>query len=397
VALEPDWSSCWDVATAAFVRALPCVSYVLVARTIRLASKVLIGLVALALGHVLYTVAAPPFAAVATAYAYFVAVSAVVPWLALQLRARRLTTGALFACCTVAYVGLPAVLWPSDAKSAVVLVLGWDALLSSYSYCVEVSQSRDDPVLGDCIFFLLVNPALVYARRGDSIGSPALNLRATARIGLALCISLATASLIHPAYLSLRGAASRTASAGVVSIAGLGALRFLIQYARQSALASLQIGLLRQVGYSLPERYVWPLASSGPIDFFQRWNTYVSQWLLRYVFWPASLRLSRYAWRRKARLYRPVVIGSATMLTFGACGLLHDALVYLTDFVVWARMLVVFFLGGLFVLAALGCERIWWTIEGVIGRSNLLCLIRASFTRVVLWSAIVAIFYRWFP
>jgi D-alanyl-lipoteichoic acid acyltransferase DltB (MBOAT superfamily) len=94
-------------------------------------------------------------------------------------------------------------------------------------------------------------------------------------------------------------------------------------YLAFTGLADLQIGLMRQLGYVIPERYDHVLRARSPRDFWRRWNTYVGAWARLYVFQPlaavVSKRLASNAVAKK------LAHGTILFITFAVVGALHDA------------------------------------------------------------------------
>ncbi len=355
------WSAVRDVASVLAFRSLPIAACALQSRSVPLRARALLGGSVPAAAVLLDRAGVLLLGDVALAYAYLVPVSCCVPAVARALRADRISRGATLAGSIAVFFVLPAVLWPASVKGAA-LVLGWDLMLSSYSYCVEVARSRSRPALRDCLFFLLVNPVLVYTERGSSVSPPGWNRAGLLRAAQGLLALLAPAALLVPAYAALRAYAP-AAGAGPQALALpalCGMLRFLVEYARQSGLASLQIGLLRQLGYAIPERFVHPLSARSPEDFWRRWNTYVSHWLLRYVFWPLSTGLGRRARSPALRSGAPAV---GLLATFGVAGLLHDLYVYGAGLVIETRMLQAFAVYGAVVLASVAAVRLWRAVQ----------------------------------
>jgi hypothetical protein len=257
------------------------------------------------------------------AYAYFALAGACAPEVARALRAGNTTRFGVLAAATFAFLVAPALLLP-EAGRATVLVIGWDLVLSSYSYCVEVAEGTKGPAIGDCLFFLLVNPALVYSNRGRPVSAPGFDFRAVLRAVLGMLTIFIGLALIAPACAAAEEQRQLAVHPWPVDAALFGALRLLLEYARQSGLASLQIGMIRQLGYEIPERFHFPFLARDPMDFWRRWNTYVGGWLLRYVFRPVAARYRGYGvtWRL------PVAQTLGIVAAFSVTGLLHDAFAY---------------------------------------------------------------------
>jgi D-alanyl-lipoteichoic acid acyltransferase DltB (MBOAT superfamily) len=90
-------------------------------------------------------------------------------------------------------------------------------------------------------------------------------------------------------------------------------------YAAHSGLASIQIGLLRLIGFNIPERYTFPALATSPADFWRRWNRWVGSWVRRYLFAPLAWKWTR----RDNRRARSMILLS-TLVAFACVGLLHD-------------------------------------------------------------------------
>jgi MBOAT, membrane-bound O-acyltransferase family len=215
------------------------------------------------------------------------------------------------------YVVLPLWIAPGPARSTF-LILGWDLVLKSHSYCAELPRRGNASSLSESLFFLLVNPTLVYGRHGERVGPIAFHLQGLARALAGLAIMFGASAILRPLCSLLRERALATEGATyVVLLALFGLLRVSAEYASHSGLASLRIGLMRQLGRRVPERYLNPLAARDPLDFWRRWNTYVSTWLHVYVFVPCT-RFTRARWP-ETPTWLPLLV------TFAVSGLLHDS------------------------------------------------------------------------
>jgi hypothetical protein len=290
-----------------------------------------------------------PAAAVA-GYAYCAAVGVAVSW----LLARR--AGGIAGRAAVALVGLSAfLLLPRRATSSAIeaqLIIGWECWLKTYSYSVEVSRGRDGG-WREYLFFLLLDPTLVYRNRRLPDALPRLRLKSAARIaeGCALMAVGAGTTLSSMAATLVEG----WSFPRPVHIAA--AVMFLSIYATHAGLASMRIGLMGVGGYSVPECYVRPMWATSPLDFWNRWNTYMREWARAYVYLPCIGRL------RANRLLRSrvrLVTCAAVVTTFAVVGLLHD--VY-RDVTSHARRLD----GTLFFLA-MGCICVSWEIVARLAR-----------------------------
>jgi hypothetical protein len=130
---------------------------------------------------------------------------------------------------------------------------------------------------------------------------------------------------------------------------------FVAQYAMHSGLASVQIGMLRQAGYELPERYDKPFLARNPVDFWRRWNKYIGAWVERYLFVPAAIQLGHVRIGRVRMGMAAQAI--AIMLSFVAMGAMHDAFDFAESRVIHARGTGLLAIGGAMALAWVMFER----------------------------------------
>jgi alginate O-acetyltransferase complex protein AlgI len=261
----------------------------------------------------------------------------------------------VFATATFAFLVAPALVLPEGGR-ATVLVVGWDLVLSSYSYCVEVAGRTEAAAMGECLFFLLVNPALVFSNRGRRVSAPGLDLRAALRAAVGMLVIFVGLALIAPACAAAEDQLQRAVHPWAVDAALFGALRLLLEYARQSGLASLQIGMIRQLGYEIPERFDFPFLARDPLDFWRRWNTYVGGWLLRYVFRPVAARYRGHGvtWRL------PAAQALGILAAFSVAGLLHDAFAYAATLDLgWAWSRAFLAVGAIAAAWSLGGRVVW--------------------------------------
>jgi hypothetical protein len=233
-----------------------------------------------------------------------------------------------------------------------------------------------------------VNPSLVYAHQGTQVGPPKIRLGGLGRCTVGLAVVAMPAAFLRPMAALLREHAPSSTGIGWFLTFGIvGALRVLTGYARQSGLASLQIGMMRLLGYQIPERFDWPLLARDPLDFWRRWNIYVNGWLLRYVFWPLATG------RRSVRSARgrSAVQALSVIVTFGVAGLLHDAVPYGIDFTVTARSTAGFVASGLIVLLWVGVRGLWARLSPRARQPVWEGLVRLPIL-VILWISIISIF-----
>jgi hypothetical protein len=365
-----------DLAVFASFRALPVIAALAASRRVRRWTRLAAAVAGAGLVAAGHTWGVLPVGTLAAAFAYLTAGACAVPLAARALRAGHLTRGAALVGAFGVFLLFPAAFWTLPMR-AYALVLGWDLVLSAYSYCVEVAKQEHDPPLGDALFFLLVNPTLVYVRRGTEVGPPRPDARGLARALLGLTSVFGVSALIAPEVRALSG------DRAPLAVAAFGVLRFLCEYGRHSGLASYQIGLMRQLGWELPERYVWPIAATSVPDFWRRWNTYIGQWALRYVFWPFGARVRRGLGRRS-----PAVAAAAgVVVTFAAVGVFHDAYDYAKGFTLQATMTLAFVANGVAVVAWAGIARL-----GVARRDG---RARGLASRVCVWGAVVGGTIAW--
>ncbi|HVW28179.1 MAG TPA: hypothetical protein VHC69_22605 [Polyangiaceae bacterium] len=226
-----------------------------------------------------------------------------------------ITHSSIFVILVSLCLALPSITIPGFATEG--LVIGWELLLSSYSFCVERQAAEDDWF--ECFFFLLVNPIVVYSERGESIGQPSFNKIGMGRIIFGIVLLFMASAGLKPLAAILTNSSTEHQ---VVRRLALGLVGVLTLHSMHSGLAHLQIGTMRQVGYILPERYKYPLLAVGAGDFWSRWNTYLGSWIRRYIFIPVA--------KRRVGL-------AAIPIAMIFSGLLHDLFVYLQTFSLVAR------------------------------------------------------------
>lgn len=305
---------------------------------------------------------------IACGMAYYVVLGCGMNPLSRLLAERTVTRGAVFVLLAGLCLLVPGVVLPGIA-STTFLVVGWELLLSGYSYCVETSRKPTPPALADCLFFLLVNPTVAWTRRGSPLPDRTTEARGMLRAAAGMLVVLLNAAFLKPLCRQVgeSGLAWLPVQLTALGVVLVGALRILSEYAAHSGLASIQIGLSRRIGWQVPERYELPLLSQNPMEFWRRWNTYVRVWLEAYVFLPMATGVARRSRRRAAQ----VVVAFAVL---AASGLLHDGYVFAARFTASTRMTRMFLAAGLAALvwrlmgglaAALrarlrGATRSWW-------------------------------------
>jgi len=260
------------------------------------------------------------------------------------------------------------------------LAVGWEAMLKAYSYGVE-ARRPEDRTLPDFLFFLLVNPVLAYRRRGRPLPSSRPGPEGVVRFVWGVLVTLCAIGVLQPLHAQAAHRGPRALVVPWLFLLVVGALRLLGEYAVQSGVASIKIGVMRQLGYEVPERFHYPLFARSPADFWRRWNTYVGDWARTYVFLPLMLGLSRRARTRDRRL----PYAASIIVTLGAVGLLHDAYIVAAD----GRLR---FPGTLWFVAVGVVVVAWEAVGSLFGESRVrtwlervLFLVVASYAATYLW------------
>lgn len=301
-------------------RLLPFAAYIVLRRRTRLRTKLLV-----AAAYLLVPVAAcslgatPTIKLLAIGFAYYCTISLITNRLRDAVSKKKLTRTELLIMLFVIYLLLPGIAFPGTAL-ATFLVIGCEIALSAYSYCVETSRAGiGKPSLKACLFFLFVNPTVVYTVRG--VRTKTADFWGFLRAGAGCLVMFLNAAAMRPLahYLKIQGDAH--GSMNLAWLSAYGAVGFLSLYAAHSGLASIQIGLMRQIGCTVPERYRYPLMSTSPIDFWRRWNIYVRLWLEAYVFLPLAFRVAK----RTESSWGQVLAAVATLTASGA---LHGAVIF---------------------------------------------------------------------
>lgn len=261
------------------------------------------------------------------------------------------TNASLLLSASLLFLLLPGVLVRNTA-TLYLLATGFDRTFAAHSYWKELSSPRARQAsLRECLVFLLVNPTLVFPARGREVSMPQWSLRAASRVGLGVAGMFLPPLLLMVIY-KYSPLASRWAEArglGYVSLIACGVVvsHMWVQYFAHSSLAHFQIGAMRLFGYEVPERYNLPFLARSPDELWRRWNIYLGVWLQRYVYLPLATRYQR---RLRPELWS-LAKGFALVLTFGLCGLMHEAAGYALRFQLPLGAVLAFTFYGL-VLAA---------------------------------------------
>jgi hypothetical protein len=117
-------------------------------------------------------------------------------WVTFELAPFVRSRAAWFVAVTVLFWALP--LLVVRPTPMVFLVVGWEATLSAYSYGVDAGRNADRS-LRSLLFFLLVNPALVYRNSGRRVSAPMLDGAGIVRFALGvLAVFLAVSVFAWP-------------------------------------------------------------------------------------------------------------------------------------------------------------------------------------------------------
>jgi hypothetical protein len=254
----------------------------------------------------------------------------------------------LLALLALAFLGVPATLLHPIAFGTF-QILGWELVLKGYSYVIEGGARSN--TLRHGMFFFLVDPTVVLVQRAREVASARFVPRALLRVGIGVVSVFAAFLIFIPLSADAERAVTRLgASALIPGLVVSGFVQLLAAYSQHAGLAHIQLGLLRMCGYVAAERYQAPLLARSPLDFWNRWNTYVGQWGRRYLYLPLALRLARRARRRNqaASGWAPAV---ALIAAFTAMGGLHDLYTWAADRTLTAEMTAFFAVNGVLLVA----------------------------------------------
>ncbi len=262
----------------------------------------------------------------ALAMAFFALVGTLIWWSTQWLL--KLPRLAAFSLLALVYLGASSRIFLNLEIYAAVVLFGWDQLLSSYSYLANqrgASSTKRTP-LSELLFFLLVDPMVVYTARA--------RLKASLRAGIgkvSLGMGLLILSIIWSRFVSrppqISSPEELLSFKGYTLAISTYGLQLLGLYFSHAGLALLQIGWLSWLGYHLPDRYRRPYLACSPRDFWNRWNLWVGHWIRMHVFLPSAR-----AWQ--PALGRRLSVAASAMFAFLCVGVLHDAPLTL---MAWAR------------------------------------------------------------
>jgi hypothetical protein len=345
--MTPDVLIVSTLAGIVIVRAMPMVAWLLVGRRALLPKALLC--LALVLGAANHPGFFPSLLPALVTLGYFAVLAVGFHRLPEIFRKRQLGKDSLIIGSAALSLIVPAILIPPPMRLAVI-VAGFEFTLKAYSYTIEVSRTplADRPRLGESMFFLLVNPVLVYADRGHPIENGTIQglRRALLGVGALTLYVLAITSFSRERVLQVFTWDTTSTLARAVATLGLCLSTLIAVYAVHSGVASIQIGILRALGYTIPERYRYALLARDPIDWWRRWNSYLGRWFQRYAFLPVAL----YIGRRKTSWPSNVAKGVAVLVAFAGSGILHELAQYCIRAELSGKIVCGFLAEGLLVI-----------------------------------------------
>jgi hypothetical protein len=332
------------------LRGAPSICYVCAASRFPFKARILALLLALcAVAALLQLGAAATLLIMSAGLAYYGTLALAVQQAARLYRRALISAPLLFVMLASVFVVLPGMLLSSLATIPF-LIVGWELTMRSYSYCVDTARMHSLPSTGECAFFLLVNPVLVFAERGARAEGSNLEVRGLSRFLLGIGVLLVGTLALRPLTAELRHYSTEETLSDLFSPVAFGVAWIFAEYAAHSGLASLRIGLMRLMGYRIPECYAFPILALNPIDFWRRWNIYRGRWLLRYAFTPLTRFTTSLGLGRGGLVV-------ALFATFVASGLMHEFYAYMSSGRFNGRFLMFFLVAGVAAVGWLAVER----------------------------------------
>jgi D-alanyl-lipoteichoic acid acyltransferase DltB (MBOAT superfamily) len=277
-------------------------------------------------------------------------------------RSRGIGRDVLLISMLGAFVVFPAFVF-RRVDSVTMLGVGWNIMLASYSYCTDAGSERSRPPLKSALFFLMVDPSLVYPQRAHP--APTHARRGLGRVALGVLSIVFGHTLVAPATLGFMEGVSGMVEAGalatLVKLVLLGAAAAFSLYFVRAGFADAQLGLLSMLGIACRESFLRPYLARSPLEFWRRWNLWVGEWARRYVFVPVSFSL-----RRKQRSWAVAWTRSSALgVTFLVMGAMHDVVLFAAQGQVTFPYLTMFMFSA---LAALLWELARSLASRVLGR-----------------------------
>lgn len=292
--------------------------------------------------------------------AYFTLISVTIHEVSRRVTRGKGANGLALLTCAGAYVLVPALAIPTRLMVGTVL-LGWDASLSAFSYWMDTGRADAAPSRRECLFFILVNPSLVFSERGRKLEvAPAISWWGIGRVMLGIFGWTGQALVIKVAGELLVRTNNDAFALLLVTVSSAVAL-----YLAHSSLASVQIGATRMVGHQVPERYCYPFLARSPEDFWRRWNRYAGGWVKKYVFAPSARILG--GRKGRVRLSPRVAASLAVVWSFLVIGLLHQYVFWIQEWLTVRSYTPSFRVTGMFV--GFGLIAIAWrAASGLVAR-----------------------------
>src|SRR6516162_6963184 len=145
----------WPLAGLLTFRLLPFIGFVALSGSYAWSKRLLLVGLYISIAVVAVRHGATPFFWIALAYVYFLGAG----WVAHELLPYVRSNVAWLATVVLLFWALPSII--IRGASLGFYVLGWDFTLAAYSFGVD-TRNTEKPPLREFLFFLLVNPALVY-------------------------------------------------------------------------------------------------------------------------------------------------------------------------------------------------------------------------------------------
>jgi hypothetical protein len=147
------------------------------------------------------------------AFAYYIPVALAIYAYERVAHRYRLPKDATFLCLFIVLVALPTVLFKQIGAVAF-LAIGWQIVLSTFSYCVDARSFGRTPTLREYLFFVFVDPSLVFPLRARRSSEPVPFYSALGRLSLGVCCM----TLGRTALLTLPALVEAANSVGVIYV-----------------------------------------------------------------------------------------------------------------------------------------------------------------------------------
>jgi hypothetical protein len=245
-------------------------------------------------------------------------------WLTRPARAGVLRADALFCVLALVFLLVPVPIL-RGLGHVELLAVGWHITLSIYSYCLELPRSPAGARLRPFLFFALVDPTVSFPDRARPVRVSRTQVAKRLWAGVALvCMGYVLVRVQAFAGMALAKQALTVPPIVALPIAAL--VVFFSVYWTRTGVAHLRIGMMQMLGKQPPECFNHPYLATSPLDFWRRWNSWLGDWVRRYLFVPLTLWLLRRG--RPSRSRQQIASAFAILGSFAAMGLLHDWLIF---------------------------------------------------------------------